>query len=123
MKLDKIIKTGLSRVEAVKVRTAINPLLWLSGCLMPFCFAGALLVPETVIKLAFLGLAAVPIFATLIAYFLFLFRDPDRLQSEQYLIKQQMIQLVRQHDDHIDEIDFTELYSPLEMVYPPESKP
>jgi hypothetical protein len=80
MKLEEIIRTGLSRVDTIRVvRTAINPLLWLVGLTTPTSFIFAAIVGDQMIRLALLGFAAVPVLVTLIAYGIFMFRDPDRL--------------------------------------------
>lgn len=94
MKLDEIIKTGLSRADTIKVRTAINPLLWLVGLTLPLCLVTAVVIADQIVRLVLLGLAAVPIIITIIAYFIFLFRDPDRLQSEEYRIRQRALQIL-----------------------------
>jgi len=94
MKLDEIIKTGLSRVDTIKVRTAVNPLLWLVGLTLPACLSAAVVIADQIVRLALLALAAIPILITIIAYFIFLFRDPDRLQSEEYRIRQRALQIL-----------------------------
>jgi ABC-type bacteriocin/lantibiotic exporter with double-glycine peptidase domain len=89
MKLEEIIRTGLSRVDTVRVvRTAINPLLWLVGLTTPIAFILAAIIGDQVIRLVLLCFAAVPVLVTLIAYVIFMFRDPDRLQSEEYRIRE-----------------------------------
>jgi ABC-type bacteriocin/lantibiotic exporter with double-glycine peptidase domain len=89
MKLEEIIRTGLSRVDTVRVvRTAINPLLWLVGLTTPIAFILAAIIGDQMIRLVLLCFAAVPVLVTLIAYVIFMFRDPDRLQSEEYRIRQ-----------------------------------
>lgn len=95
LRLDQIVRAGLSRVDTIRVvRTAVNPLLWLVGLTMPVLLLVVILVDDRVIRLVFAGLAAIPVLATLVAYFIFLFRDPDRLQSEEYRIRQRAIQLL-----------------------------
>jgi hypothetical protein len=94
MKFDEIIKTGLSRADTIKVRTAINPLLWLVGLTLPLCLMTAVVIADQIVRLVLLGLAAIPIIITIIAYFIFLFRDPDRLQSEEYRIRQRALQIL-----------------------------
>jgi hypothetical protein len=87
MKLEEEIRTGLSRVDTVRVvRTAINPLLWLVGLTTPIAFFLTAIIGDQMIRLVLLCFAAVPVLATLIAYAIFMFRDPDRLQSEEYRI-------------------------------------
>ena len=62
MKLDEIIRTGLSRVDTIRVvRTAINPLLWLVGLTTPIAFIFTAIIGDQVIRLALLGFAAVPV--------------------------------------------------------------
>jgi hypothetical protein len=83
MKLEEIVRTGLSRVDTVRVvRTAISPLLWLVGLTTPLAFILAAIVGDQLIRLILICFAAVPVIATLVAYVIFMFRDPDRLQSE-----------------------------------------
>jgi hypothetical protein len=94
MKLDEIVKTGLWRLDIVRVKTAVNPLLWLVGLTTPLSVLAAVLIDDRLVRLALLGFAGIPIIVTLIAYFVFMFRDPDRLQSEEYRIRQRAIQLL-----------------------------
>jgi hypothetical protein len=84
MKLEEILATGLFRLEVVKVRTAVDPLLWLVGLTTPVCLLAVALIDDPLVQLLLLGFAAIPIIVMLIAYFIFMFRDPDRLQSEKY---------------------------------------
>jgi hypothetical protein len=92
MKLEEIIRTGLSRVDTIRVvRTALNPLLWLVGLTTPAAFILAAFVGDQLILLCF---AAVPVVATLVAYVIFMFRDPDRLQSGEYRIRQRALQIL-----------------------------
>jgi ABC-type bacteriocin/lantibiotic exporter with double-glycine peptidase domain len=95
MKLEEIIRTGLSRVDTIRVvRTALNPLLWLVGLTTPAAFILAALIGDQFIRLILLGFAAIPVVATLVAYVIFMFRDPDRLQSEEYRIRQRALQIL-----------------------------
>jgi hypothetical protein len=94
MKLDEIIKTGLWRLDIVKVRTAVNPLLWLVGLTTPLSVLAAILIDDRVTRLSLLGFAALPIVVTAVAYFIFMFQDPERLQSEEYRIRQRAIQFL-----------------------------
>ncbi|MDC7784169.1 hypothetical protein PQJ75_05930 [Rhodoplanes sp. TEM] len=95
LRLDQIVRAGLSRVDTIRVvRTAVNPMLWLVGLTMPVSLLVVILVDDRSIRLVFAGLASIPVLATLVAYFIFVFRDPDRLQSEEYRIRQRAIQLL-----------------------------
>ena len=76
------------------VRTALNPLLWLVGLTTPAAFILAAFIGDQLIRLILLCFAAIPVVATLVAYVIFMFRDPDRLQSEEYRIRQRALQIL-----------------------------
>jgi ABC-type bacteriocin/lantibiotic exporter with double-glycine peptidase domain len=95
MKLEEIVRAGLSRVDTIRVvRTAINPLLWLVGLTTPLAFITAAIIGDLTVRLILICLAAVPVLVTLVAYIMFMFRDPDRLQSEEYRIRQRALQIL-----------------------------
>jgi hypothetical protein len=107
MKVEEIVKTGLSRLDVVRVRSVVNPLLWLVGLTMPFSVLAAVLVDGQLLKLIFLGFSGVSIISTLIAYFIFMFRDPDRLQSEEYQLRQRELRMIYRHGRRPDIFDET----------------
>jgi hypothetical protein len=105
VKLEEIVKTGLWRLDVVRVRTAVNPLLWLVGLTMPFSVVAAVFVDSQPLKLTFLGFAGISIVSTLVAYFIFVFRDPDRLQSEEYQLRQRELRMIYRHGRRPDIFD------------------
>jgi hypothetical protein len=106
MKLDEIIRTGLSRVDTIRVvRTAVNPLLWLVGLTTPIAFVFIAVIGDQMIRLALLCFAAVPVLVTLVAYLVFMFRDPDRLQSEEYRIRQQALRILYKTGGNTEIVD------------------
>ena len=48
---------------------------------------------DPILKYGFAGLGALPIVAALVAYFLYFFLDRDRLQSEEFVLKERALQL------------------------------
>ena len=51
MKLDEIIRTGLSRVDPIRVvRSALNPLLGLVGLMTPIAFICTSIIGDQVIR-------------------------------------------------------------------------
>lgn len=105
MRLDEIIRTSLSRIETIRVRNALNPLLWVIGLTTPLCLLTIVLVSAEVIRLAVLGFAALPVIVALIAYILLLIRDPDRLQSEDYRLRQTALQIIRRKASPVEIVD------------------
>jgi hypothetical protein len=105
MKLEEIAKTALWRLDVVRVRSVVNPLLWLVGLTMPFSVLAAVFVDGQLLKLTFLGFAGISIGSTLVAYFIFMFRDPDRLQSEEYQLRQRELRMIYRHGRRPDIFD------------------
>jgi hypothetical protein len=84
-------------VEVIKTKSAMNPLLALCViCEVPF-IVGAL--RSTGLLQAFFALMCIlPLLASIVAYFIFMFRDPGRLQSEEYQLQHEaMIQASKGH--------------------------
>lgn len=94
MRLGELVRAGLSRVDTVAVkRTAINPILWLVGLISPLSLILTAVVGDETSRLILFCFAGVPILSALAVYLIFMFRDPDRLQSEEYRIRQQEMRL------------------------------
>lgn len=83
---------GQSAIERVRTNSAMNPLLWLNGCSLPFTITGAIWAP-TPVNYGLLAIAVATILASVIAYFIWMFRDPNRLQSEDYQLENQRMLL------------------------------
>jgi hypothetical protein len=87
-RFEDIVKTGLSRIDTIRVTTAVNPLLWLTGITLPLCLGAAVFIPDRAFRFVLIAVPALAMVAAIVAYFILLFRDPDRLQSEEYQIRQ-----------------------------------
>jgi hypothetical protein len=95
MNLGDIVRGAVSGVDTVRVvRTAINPLLWVVGLTVPLSCVLAFLATDPLVRILFFGFAAVVLVVAFIAYFILLFRDPDRLQSEEYRLRQRALQML-----------------------------
>ncbi|MFY9970383.1 MAG: hypothetical protein WBQ45_25140 [Roseiarcus sp.] len=94
MKVDEVIKSAISRAAVVRVQNALNPLLWVLAIAAPICWIAAYMFrDDPILKYGFAGLGALPIVAALVAYFLYFFLDRDRLQSEEFVLKERALQL------------------------------
>lgn len=85
---------------SLKVRSAVNPLLWLSALISAPAFFAAVWNPALPFWVAsILTFAAVaPPLATLASYFYLLFRDPGKLQSEEYQLRHEALQMIGQNN-------------------------
>jgi hypothetical protein len=106
LKWDDLVKSATTRSEAVRVvRTAVNPLLWLAGIVTPLSTIAAVVVTDPWMRGTLLALAALPVFATLVGYFTLLFRDPDRLQSEEFRLRQAALRILYSKPAEADIVD------------------
>ena len=94
---EKLAHLAQSAGTRLVVRSALNPLLWLCAIFCPPCWATAVLLRTDVFALRFLlVLGAVPVVTTCGAAVYFAVRQPERLQSEDYQIRRQTLQMPRE---------------------------
>ena len=83
-----------SSIERVSVKNALNPVLWVCG----------LIAVPAMLTLGFspnpswvhITLALGPVGVALFAFLLFMFSDPDRLQSESFQLRKQALELIEE---------------------------
>jgi hypothetical protein len=75
------------------------------GLTTPLAFILSAVVDDRLIRVLLICFAALPVIATLIAYVIFMFRDPDRLQSEEYRIRQRALQILYRKGRSADIVD------------------
>jgi len=83
---------GQAVVERVRTNSAMNPLLWLNGCSLPFTVPGSVWAPSPA-NTACMFMVVLTIGAAVAAYFIWMFKDPDRLQSEYWQLENQKLLL------------------------------
>lgn len=94
MRVDEVIRSAVNRAGVIRVRNAMNPLLWLSPISATICWIAAYMFrDDPALKYAFACLGGLPILASIVAYFLYFFLDRDRLQSEEFILKERALQL------------------------------
>jgi hypothetical protein len=97
---DDILRAAAAKVEAVRVvSSALNPLLWLTGIVAPLSLVLALWTIDVLLREVLMGLAILPVLVTIVAYFVLLIRDPDRLQSEEYRLRQRAMKMIYKRGD------------------------
>jgi hypothetical protein len=94
MRVEEVVRSAIDRAGVIRVRNAMNPLLWLSSISAPVFLAAAYVFrDDAVLKYCFAGLGGLPLLASILAYFLYFFLDRDRLQSEEFVLKERALQL------------------------------
>jgi hypothetical protein len=96
-------KSLTNRAAVVKVSSVINPLLWLSATVTPMALLAAVisayLIPDSALPLVCLSLACMPPVVGVVAYGYWGVRDPDRLQSEEFQLKQTELLMVQKNSE------------------------
>ncbi|AUM33446.1 hypothetical protein K9B91_002372 [Salmonella enterica subsp. enterica serovar Give] len=92
---DRLAAKSQSSVEKVTVKNVMNPLLWICG-LVSIPSLGVIFWSKGAESWVVDFLAIVPPTASIIFYGYFALRSPDRLQSEGYQLKKQVIELIEE---------------------------
>ncbi len=99
MRPDETIQYWTSRANVVRVKNAVNTLLWMTALVTPTSWLAAYFFQsDAILKYGFSLFGALPVFAALFAYFYFMLKDPDRLQSEEFVLRQQELSIYRSSD-------------------------
>ena len=94
--LEELTRSAHDAAGRLQVRSALNPILWLTGIVLPLAIAGAWVFRENNSALCvFLSLCALPVVTACVAYVGFAIRKPDKLQSEDYQIRQQALHIIQ----------------------------
>lgn len=94
MSLEDVIGKAISRAGVVRVRSALNSFLWCFLWTLALLVATYFLKDDLVAKYVCLGLAALPLLVTLSVGVFFAVKHPDRLQSEEFVIRQQELTMI-----------------------------
>jgi hypothetical protein len=82
--------------RGLHVRSGINPMLWLSGIALPICLFSAYTFDQHPLIQGILVCAAIlPIVTACLGFGYFAVRHPDKLQSEDYQIRHEAIQMLQ----------------------------
>lgn len=95
MSIEDILRAATSRAETIRVRNVLNPVLWSCAVATPVCGGLAyLLGSDPILRYGFSMLGAVPVLLLATGYLYFMLRDPNRLQSEEFVTRQQELLLL-----------------------------
>jgi len=101
--LERINGLTHSAVKRLHVRSALNPMLWLSGITLPLCFTFAYVfrdIESLRNNLVVAGL--IPMGVTCIGFMGFAIFKPDKLQSEDYQIRHESLQIIQQKSGQME---------------------
>lgn|SRR5665213_1018647 len=81
-------------IERIRTSSALNPLLWLCGLVTLPAWSVATWALSGWLQIAMFCIGTAPPACAVVAYFLLLSRDPDRLQSERFQLTRQRYSLI-----------------------------
>jgi len=97
--MQSLIKGAQHAAERLTVKSALNPLLWLCGILTPVLMTAAFFFDRSETLRAFCGplvfVALGLVSLTVVAWFYLALFRPDKLQSEEYQLRQQALLLIQ----------------------------
>src|SRR5947209_2011205 len=94
---DDLAKLTQTATQRIFVRSALNPMLWLCGIVTPlFIWASILLKDFPFLRNSFAIMAVIPVLVTCAGFIFFAVCKPDKLQSEEYQIRHETLQLIQQ---------------------------
>lgn len=92
-----------SAASKLRVKSALNPMLWLCAIASIPCYVLAYFAKDTQPLESFLLYAGTaPIVATTIGFLYFMIRAPEKLQSEEYQLRHESLQLIKQKGSSIE---------------------
>lgn len=100
--MDSLLQRMSSRLGVIRVRSAVNPLLWLVALVTPSSFLTAYYFREIPsLSALFVFIGSLPVMAALVAYFYFMIKDPKKLQSEDFQLRAQMLEILEKKGGEI----------------------
>ena len=93
--LEKIAKTSTTAAGALRVKGALTPVLWLAGVLIPVFAVGLWNTDSLSLRVFFCACIALMLVTACGGFWLFAIRCPEKLQSEDYQIRHEALQIIQ----------------------------
>ena len=95
MPIEEIAKFGASRLARIRVTSALNPIIWLAAAIAPIAWIAAWFFKDHLyLASVLIGIGCLPVLVGVAAYFVLLFKDPNRLQSEEFQLRQRALHMI-----------------------------
>lgn len=101
--LEQMGESSQSAAKSLHVKSALNPMLWLTGIATPLCFSGAYFLKDTSpIFEILISIGLTPTVVTCIGFMYFALFKAEKLQSEDYQIRHESLQIIQQKTGTIE---------------------
>src|SRR5262245_49871130 len=95
--VDSLITNAKSAASRLRVRSALNPVLWMCAIVTPLSFGFAYAFraePNFVPVFMFIG--DIPVLTAVVGFLYFMINHPEKLQSEEFQLRQQSLEIIKQ---------------------------
>ena len=102
---ERLAGKAQSAAASLRVKSALNSMLWLCGIVTLPCYLlafGATAYGFQSLGMAFFYLGSLPIIGTVAGFFYFMIAAPEKLQSEEYQLRHETIELIKQKGSAIE---------------------
>jgi hypothetical protein len=116
--LSKLVQIGQTAIARLHVRSALNPILWL--CLIAglvFLSGAYLFRDDPFLKYLLVTIAVIPTLVACYGFVFFSLTKPEKLQSEDYQIRHEAIQVIQSKSGRISNPSV-----PLEAIANPKAR-
>lgn len=97
---ERLVRSSHDASVRLRVRSSLNPLLWLCGIVCPTCFGFALTLDHGA-RTFLLIVGALPVVFTCGSYIYLMLRRPDDLKSEDFQLRKMALELIEEKDGRI----------------------
>jgi hypothetical protein len=99
---EQILANAQSAASSLRVKSALNPMLWLCAIVSLPCFIlSYFLQGEEPLAIALVFIGAAPIAARILGFLYLIIFAPEKLQSEEYQIRHETLELIRQKGESV----------------------
>ena len=103
----------VSRAATIRVRSVMNSSLWLVAVALPTCLVGGWFAGfDTPVGIGLSSLGGLTVVVAIIKDAVFAFTDPDRLQSEEYLLRREEILILSKSGERLDPEALGQIFNP-----------
>lgn len=95
------LQVAQSAAASLRVKSAMNPLLWFASLGSAICIAGAYFLHQEVLQIVLIALVVILVLSVPFCFVYFMLAKPDYLRSEEYQIKKQSLEMFGAKDNEL----------------------
>ena len=96
----QLLHNASASSASVKIKNAMNPIVKLLLCLLPFAMGMILFGSQTWVQVLGAVYSTLVVLVAIGAYLFFMFTNPQMLQSEEYQIQRKALEIIQQQGIH-----------------------